>query len=187
MVQQHGKLSRYCNHRPLLAVLPTARGQLQAPSPQVRIGSKRPQNKLSALHQQPTQMTVSRFRNAQLRCAFSRLVLPRSQSQVTAYILALGEVARIFQGQHIAERGQWSYSLLPAATPSFPDTSSRPALQSARHTGGSARSECRCFSPAVPEQLTEAAESHSLFCLQTHPSYSSVADRPSLSPYRAPR
>jgi hypothetical protein len=60
-MEQYRQLSRHRNHRWFLGIFPSALRQLQPPSPQITIFSKRSQNVVRALHQHRSQIPVSFF------------------------------------------------------------------------------------------------------------------------------
>lgn len=79
LVQEHGELPSYGDHRPPLAVLAASRGQLQPPPPEPAIGGQRTERVVRALHQQPAKMTAARFGDTQLGRTVARLRLPWAQ------------------------------------------------------------------------------------------------------------
>ena len=58
-MQQHREFSRRRNHRSFLSVLPATLRQLQTPTAQITVRSKRPQNVVRSLHQQGSQIRIA--------------------------------------------------------------------------------------------------------------------------------
>ena len=110
-VQQHRQFAGHRHHRPLLGILPTPAGQLQPPAPQVTVRTEGAQNVLGAPHQQPTQQLIPGFGDPQLRVLRSRFVSARMQPQKATYRAAVAKAMRIFQRQHIGQRGHRPHSL----------------------------------------------------------------------------
>ena len=73
-VEQNSKLSGNGNDGSLFSVLASPFGQLQAPTSQIAIGSKRPENVLCGGHQQAAQVGVSGLGDSQLRVMVAGLI-----------------------------------------------------------------------------------------------------------------
>jgi hypothetical protein len=58
-MQQHRQLSRRRNHGSFLPILPATLRQLQTPTAQIAVRSKRPQNVVRSLHQQRSQIRIA--------------------------------------------------------------------------------------------------------------------------------
>jgi hypothetical protein len=88
-----------------LCAQPTA-----APSPQITVLSKRPQNVVRPLHHQGSQVTVSFLADMELRLATARIPAPGTQTQITAHVAAAAKSVRVFQRQHIGQGDQRSHT-----------------------------------------------------------------------------
>src|SRR5271157_3749749 len=110
-MQQNRQLTCRRNDGSFLSVLATTLGQLQTPSSQIAISSKRAQYVVRSLHQQRPQIGITLFADVHLRFALPRVSAPWLQSEVATRVPAFAETMRIFQGQHVGQRDQRAYSL----------------------------------------------------------------------------
>src|ERR1700730_9857020 len=98
-MQQHCQLSRGSDDGPLLAAFPSTLGQLQSPTPEIAVHTKRTQNVLRSLHEQSWQVGIAFFADVHLRLALTGVSSSWLQSQIAAHVAALAETMGIFQGQ----------------------------------------------------------------------------------------
>src|SRR5215217_4576886 len=111
-VQEHRKLSRYCNRRSFLCVLTSPRGYLLCVASEVRVSSEGTQDVVSAAYQKLPQHLISFLGDASLRISISRLLGGGHKPQVCSYRAALFEaVGVLHQGQHEGQRRERSDSL----------------------------------------------------------------------------
>src|SRR5271166_586008 len=96
-MQQHCQLASRGNDGPFLSRLAATLGQLQPPSSQIAISSKRTEYVVCSLHQQGPQIRIALFADVHLRLALPRVSASRLQSGVATRIAALAETVRIFQ------------------------------------------------------------------------------------------
>src|SRR5450631_178996 len=110
-MEQNGQLTCDCNSCPLLSTLASVLSQLHSPPAQVAVDSPWPQDVMSGLHQQCSQVRIALFADAHLRLTLPRVPPPRLEAHVTGCISAFAETTWIFQRQHVRERDQGSHSL----------------------------------------------------------------------------
>ena len=110
-MQQHRQLASRGNDGPFLSRLAAALGQLQPPSSQITISSKRTEYVVRSLHQQGSQIRIALFADVHLRFALPRVSTARLQSHVATCVAALVEAVRIFQRQHVGQGNQRTYAL----------------------------------------------------------------------------
>src|SRR5215211_4390391 len=110
-VQEHRKLSRYCNRRSFLCVLTSPRGYLLCVASEVRVSSEGTQDVVSAAYQKLPQHLISFLGDAPLRISISRLVCGGHKPQVCSYRAAPFEAVGVLQGQHEGKSRERSDSL----------------------------------------------------------------------------
>ena len=104
-VQQYRQLSSHCHHRPLLcSSRPVLLRQLQTPSPQIAVFSKRSDDVVCTVHQQSPQSFIAGLRDSQLRILLSRLPLLRPQTHITAHVPASFKPKRVANRQPERQR-----------------------------------------------------------------------------------
>src|SRR6266404_391807 len=86
---QYRQLSSHGNHRSFLGIFPSSFRELQSPSPQITVFSKRPQNVMRSLHHHRSQIPVSFFADSLLWLALPGVPPARSQPQKTTYLATL--------------------------------------------------------------------------------------------------
>ena len=76
-MQQDRQFASRRNDGSFLAILATALGQLQTPTSQIAINSKRAEYVVCSLHQQGSQIGIALFADVHLRLALPRVSAPR--------------------------------------------------------------------------------------------------------------
>src|SRR5262249_32867694 len=110
-MEQYRQLSPHRHHRSFLGIFSSALRQLQPPSPQITVCSKRSQNVMRSLHHHGSQVPVSFFADFLLWFALPGVPASRPQPQKTADLATLREPIRVFYGEDIGQRDLCSHSL----------------------------------------------------------------------------
>ena len=77
-MEQYRQLSSHCHYGSLLGIFSSSLRELQSPSPQITVFSKRPQNVVCSLHHHRSQIPVSFFADVLLWFAFPGVPAARS-------------------------------------------------------------------------------------------------------------
>ena len=106
MVQQDGELSGDSDDRAFLASRPAMSSKPLAKAAEIAVVSERPEDVLSALHQQTAQIRIALLVDPELRVMLPRVRSCGHQPEIGPDLARAGKPLGLLEAQHVTDRGE---------------------------------------------------------------------------------